>query len=223
MSENKLKLNDDKTEAILFHSKSSFAKNQKPGAILVGNSQIHFSNSARNLGFMITEDMSLDTHISHTCRTAYTAIRQISTIRQYLTIQATKTLVCAFVLSRLDYCNSLLSGCPQYLLYKLQKVQNSAARLVLQARKHDHATPLLRKLHWLPIQARIEYKLSVLCHNFFIDSSPHYLSSILSVYTPKRTLRSASDKLILSVPKINTSRFGECSFSYCAAKQWNSS
>ena len=128
---------------------------------------------------MITEDMSLESHISHTCRTAYISIRQISTIRKYLTTQATKTLVCAFVLSRLDYCNALLSGCPQYLLQKLQKVQNSAARLILKAKKYDHAKPLLHKLHWLPIQARIEYKLSVHCHNFFFNESPHYLSSIL--------------------------------------------
>ena len=222
MSENKLKLNDEKTEAILFHSKSSFNSEQKPSSILVGDAQIPFANSARNLGFMITEDMSLETHISHTCRTAYIAIRQISTIRKYLTIQATKTLVCAFVLSRLDYCNALLSGCPHYLLNKLQKVQNSAARLVLQAKKFDHVTPLLHKLHWLPIQARIEYKLSVHCHNFFINSSPHYLSTLLSVYTPNRTLRSSADTHILTVPVINTARFGERSFSYCAARQWNS-
>ena len=63
----------------------------------------------------------------------------------------------AFVLSRLDYCNSIPSGCPEHLLEKLQKVQNSAARLVLKAHKRDHVSPLLRTLHWLPIQARIEY------------------------------------------------------------------
>ena len=61
--------------------------------------------------------------------------------------QATQTLVCSLVLSRLDYCNSLLSGCPQYLLDKLQKVQNAAARLVRKAKKSDHIHPILETLH----------------------------------------------------------------------------
>ena len=222
MSENKLKLNDDKTEALLFHSKKSFSSVQKPASVLVGNSSISFCPSARNLGFIISEDMSLDAHISHICRTAYIAIRQISSIRHYLSLHATKVLVCAFVLSRLDYCNALLSGCTQQHIDKLQKIQNSAARLVTRTRKRDHITPILQSLHWLPIHARIEYKIAVLCHNFFSGSSPLYLSSCLSVYAPSRNLRSASDNRILVKPVVRTKSFGERSFSFSAPRIWNS-
>ena len=70
---------------------------------------------------MISDKMSLDRHISELMSIAYMEIRRISSIRQYLTVEATKTLVCAFVLSKLDYCNSLLSGCPLYNLGRLQK------------------------------------------------------------------------------------------------------
>ena len=181
-----------------------------------------FSSSARNLGYIISEDMSLDAHISHICRSAYIAIRQISSIRQYLTLQATKILVCAFVLSRLDYCNSLLSGCSQYHIDKLQKIQNSAARLVTRTRKRDHITPILHSLHWLPVRARIEYKLSVLCHNFFSGSCPLYLSTCLSVYSPSRNLRSSADTRILAKPSVRTKSYGERSFSFCAPSIWNS-
>ena len=87
----------------------------------------------------------------------------MNSIRHYLSVQATKTLVSAFVLSRLDYCNSPLSGCPQYLLNRLQKVQNNAACLILKAPKTDHITLHLRTLHWLPIDATIKYKLCSLC------------------------------------------------------------
>ena len=73
-----------------------------------------------------------------------------------LTVEAIKTLVCAFVLSRLDHCNSLLSGCPRYLLGRLQKVQNSAVKLVFKARKRDHVQPLQQAFHRLPVQARID-------------------------------------------------------------------
>ena len=191
----------------------SFSSNTKPSSILVGNADITFSDSARNLGFILSSDMSLDQHITHICRSAYAALRQISTIRQYLTTEAAKKLVCALVLSRLDYVNALLAGCPKHCLDRLQKVQNSAARLVLKAKKRDHVTPLLQILHWLPIEARIQYKLSLLCHNFFSDSSPTYISALLSVYTPARNLRTSNDHRILSVPWVRTKTFGERAFS----------
>ena len=166
--------------------------------------------------------MTLDKHISNTCRSAYYELRKISTIRHTLSDRTTNTLVCAFVLSKLDYCNSLLSGCPLYLINKLQKVQNSAARLVLKARKTDHVTPLLHALHWLPIQSRINYKLSTLCFNFFLGSSPSYFSELLTVYTPTRQLRSSTDDRILSVPRIKTKTYGQRTFTYSASTQWNS-
>ena len=201
MTLNKLKLNDDKTEALLIHKhNTSSSLSSLPTSLTVGTTDIHFSSSARNLGYILSDDLSLNNHISHVCRSAYTAIRQISSFRHYLTVTATKTLVCALVLSRLDYCNSLLAGSPKHIIDKLQKVQNSAARLVFRAKKHDHITFLLHFLHWLPVQARIEYKLSVLCHNFFSDSCPSYLADLLSVYSPSRTLRSSADIRILKVP-----------------------
>ena len=165
--------------------------------------------------------MSLDLHVTQVCRSAYTAIRQISSIRSYLTSESTKKLVCSLVLSRLDYSNSLLAGCSKQTPEKLQKGQNSAARLTVKAKKRDHITPILSSLHWLPIHARIEYKLSVICHNFFFNSSPSYLSDLLSVYTPARQLRSSSDHYTLSVPKVRTKLYGERAFSYAGPKQWN--
>ena len=142
-------------------------------------------------------------------------ISQISYFRRYLTVTATKTLVCALVLSRLDYCNSLLAGSPKHIIDKLQKVQNAAARLVFRAKKRDHITPLLHSLHWLPVQARIDYKLSVLCHNFFSDSCPSYLADLLSVYSPSRTLRSSADTRTLKVPVTRTKTYGQRSFLCC--------
>jgi len=207
---------------VFIHNHKSSYVSTFPTSLQVGNSDIQFTPSARNLGYILSNNMSLDKHISHICRSAYTAILQISSIRHYVTVNATKTLVCSLVLSRLDYCNSLLSGSPKHFIEKLQKVQNSAARLVLKAKKRDHVTPLLHSLHWLPIQARIDYKLSVLCHNFFSESCPSYLTELLSVYSPSRQLRSSADMRILSVPKTRTKTYGERSFSFCAPKQWNS-
>ena len=128
---NKLKLNNDKTEALLLRTSSKSFSASKPTTISVCCCEISFSSSARNLGFYIRDDMSVELHIKSVCQSAYTELRRISTIRHLLSVDSTKTLVSAFVLSRLDYCNSLLSGYPTHL-EKLQKVQNSAARLVLK-------------------------------------------------------------------------------------------
>ena len=120
-----------------------------------------------------------------------------------------------------DYCNSLLSGCPLYILRRLQKVQNSAAELVLISRRRDHVQPLLQALHWLPVHARVGYKLSTVCHNFFSDSSPAFLCD-LTVYKPSRQPRSSADTRTLRIPHVKTETFCQRSFSYSAPKQWNS-
>ena len=107
----------------------------------------------------------MKTHVSNLVRSANFELRRISSIRHLLSTDATKTLVSVFVLSRLDYCNSLLFSCRQYLLNKLQKVQNNAARLVLRVSKTERISPHLASLHWMPIDKRIQYKLSCLCYN----------------------------------------------------------
>ena len=157
--------------------------------------------------------MFLVSYISNTCKAAYIQIRHISSIRHLLTTQATQTLVCSLVLSRLDYCNSLLSGCPQYLLDKLQKVHNAEARLVCKAKKSDHIHPFLETLHWLPVTHCIQYKISTICFNSISGTAPQYMSDLLQPYTPARQLRSASDTRIFVTPRVNTKTFGERSFS----------
>ena len=109
----------------------------------------------------------------------YIQISHISSIRHLLTTQATQTLVCSLVLSRLDFCNSLLSGCRQYLLEKLQKVQNAAARLVCKAKKFDHIHPILETLHWPPVTHRIQYKMSTICFSSISGTAPLHREKLL--------------------------------------------
>ena len=82
--------------------------------------------------------------------------------------------------------------------------------------------PLLQALHCVPAQARINYKLSTVCHNFFFDSSPAYFSDLGTVYTPSWQLRSSADTRMLRICHVRTKTFGQRCFSYCATKQWNS-
>ena len=148
-------------------------------------------------------------------------MRRISSIRHLLTTEATATLVSALVLSRLDYCNSLLYGCPQHLLNKLQKVQNAAARLILRIPKTEHTSPHLASLHWLPIFSRIQYKISTICYNCPNSTAPDYLTDLLTIYKPARQLRSSSDTSALRIPAFRTQSFGDRSFSHSAPSVWN--
>ncbi|WP_419650303.1 reverse transcriptase domain-containing protein, partial [Thiolapillus sp.] len=219
MTLNKLKLNDDKTEAMIVSSgrKSRSLSFSFPDFITVGCASVPLSDSVKNLGVTFDCHLTMKTHVSNLVRSANFELRRISSIRHLLSTDATKTLVSAFVLSRLDYCNSLLFGCPQYLLNKLQKVQNNAARLVLRVSKTDHISPHLASLHWLPIDSRIQYKLSSLCYNCLNSTAPDYLTELLRIYKPTRQLRSSSDTSILCIPTVRTHSLGQRSFFLCCA------
>ena len=223
MESNKLSLNAGKTEAMLITSPRNSVSDCLPSSINVSGSSIRFSDSLSSLGLTIDNTLSMRLYVLTICRLAYYELRRISSIRHFLSTPATKTLVCSFVLSRLDYCNSLLAGCPKYLIDKLQRVQNNAARLVLRARKRDHATPLLSSLHWLPVNSRIHYKICSLTYTSLFDSGPTYLSDRLQIYSPPRLLRSSSDSRILSMPPpYNTKSFGLRRFSQQSPLSWNS-
>ena len=126
----------------------------------------------------------------------------------------------AFITSRLDYYNSLLAGSPSQLYARLQRIQNSAARLVSKTKKFDHITPVLIKLHWLPIPLRITYKLLLLVFKAQNNLGPCYLTELLTPYAPSRQLRSSS-KALLQPKKSKLVHYGDRSFSVLAPSLWN--
>ena len=147
MTENQLKLNDDKREALLFPFLSSLKPStvSLPDSITLESHKIPFSDSARNLGFILDSKLSIKKHVIKICQTAYFELKRISSICRFLTEDATKTFVTSYILLRLDYCNCLLMGTPDSVIQPLQKIHNFAARLVLLAPRHHHSTPLLEK------------------------------------------------------------------------------
>ena len=142
---------------------------------------------------------------------AYLELRKLGQIRSYLDIDSTKTLACAFILSRIDYCNSLLINVSEHNLNKLQMVQNNATRLIYKVSKREHVTPLLHELHWLPVRARIEYKIAITCFKSRYCLGPMYLNTLVSPYNPPRDLRS-SKKNTLCVPETKLKTYGDRAF-----------
>ena len=218
MKHNFLKLNDDKSEFILFGSHQQLAKVSVPH-VEIGGSSVPSSIVVRNLGVMFDSAMSLKPHVSNVIRNSALHLRNIGRLRKYLNRTASEQVVHAFVTSRLDMANSLLYGLPQEQLNRLQRIQNIAARVVTRSKKSCHITPILKDLHWLPVRYRIVYKILLIVYKAVNGISPLYISNLLSFYTPSRNLRS-NEKLLLIEPKSKHS-WGDRSFVVAAPRLWN--
>ena len=146
-------------------------------------------------------------------------LKSVGSIRQYINTDACKILTHALVTSRLDYSNSLLFGLTHCVISCLQRVQNTAARIVTQTRKRDHITPVLRLLHWLPLQYRLRFKVCLHVYRTMSGRAPNYLCNLLVKYRPARPLRSESQMLLHSA--VTCTQYGSRSFAAAAATCWN--
>lgn len=220
MNTNQLKLNDDKTEALLFSPPNLPFSCALPTGVSVGSHIIPFSDNARNLGFVMDSQLSMRQHVTRVCQIAFFELRRISSIRRYLSQDATKTIVTSCILSRLDYCNSLLMGTDKIVTQRMQIVQNYAARLILGASRRSPATPLLRTLHWLPISERIKYKVACICYNIITETAPSYLTELLPKYSNLSKLRSASDTRMFQDGHYQRKTHGYRSLQYYGPHFW---
>ena len=170
MNLNKLLLNPSKIEFLLIGTKQQRLKFSDLTNLSLSNDIIPVSSSARNLGFIFDSDMSFFEQINSVSKSCHFHIRDIRRIRHILPLSAATALANSLVSSKLDYCNSLYSGISQSNLNKLQRIQNSLARVITNTSKYQHITPTLKKLHWLPIKQRIEYKLCLLTYKTQINN-----------------------------------------------------
>jgi hypothetical protein len=219
MALNFLQLNDDKTECLLISSK--YREKIPLNAIRIGNEDITPSCKARNIGVIFDHEMNMDYQISSIIRQCYYQIRRVGKIRKILTINSAKTIVHALITAKLDYCNSLLIGLPENQISRLQRLQNSAARLIYQTRKYDHVTPLLYELHWLPVRYRISYKVILLTYKGLNNLAPQYISDLLKLKETCHNLRSEDQQMLVET-NIETVTYGGRAFSIIGPKLWNS-
>jgi len=219
MCKHQLKMNDEKTEFLVISSKQ-MAPRFTPPTLTIGNSEITAATSARNLGVTQDQFASMELHISNICRGAYFQLKNISKLRRYFDRESLECLVHAFVTSRLDYCNSLFCGLPSTLLKRLQRIQNTAARILTKTPKHDHISPVLESLHWLPIEKRVDFKTLLLVFKAIHHLAPVYLQELIIPHTPSRTLRSA-DKHLLHVPFTSSTLVMDRAFSVAGPRLWN--
>ena len=220
MVHNKLQMNNPKTECLIIGTRQQLDK-VTFDSINVNGTVVKAVDNVRNLGAYLDRNMSMCKHIDVKCHVAFGHLFNIIKIRKYLTKEATTTLAQSFVFNHLDYCNSLLYGLPDYQIRKFQRIQNMAAKIVFQARKCDHVTPLLKELHWLPVYYRITFKVLLYTFKGVHKLAPQYICDMFRVRHATYSLRSASS-LTLDVPKTKCKTLKDRSLPVAGPVLWNS-
>ena len=192
-----------------------------PTSITIGNAQFPFKQSVKNLGFALDCHLTMNAHVSNIDRTCYFEVHHLASICRFLTSTATATLASAFVLSRIDYCNSLLFGSTHYVTSHLQRTQKYAARVILRLPMSSRITIHLISLHWLPVKVRSTYKIACLCYHCHSSTAPSYVTDMLHK-KPLHTRFSSYTMPLLNRPAHSRATLGDRSFSFASSSVWNS-
>ena len=197
MNQNMLKLNDDKTELIVFTLKYKQDLYNDLNITICGT-VVNCSSQVRDLGVIIDRVLSLRQHVSYISKTCRFHLRNISRINKYIPQDTSVVLIKSLVMSRLDYSNGLLYRLPKYTVSDLQAIQNTAAQESAQERLRDHdsMSRTLMELHWLPVEKRIEYKLLLYTYKALHGLAPGYLCELVVPYVPLRVIRSVESNLL---------------------------
>ena len=220
MSANLLSLNPSKTEFLVIGLPQQTAKVNNPSLAIASNNVLHPVSHARNLGFIIDNNLSFDQQISALSRSCSYHLRDLRRIRPTLNFHTANIIATSLVQSKLDYCNSLYLNLPAHCINKLQVIQNNMARAITSKRKFDHISPTLHSLHWLKIKERINYKIISLTYSALQSGKPHYLRDLITLQSTRST-RSGS-LITLSRPPASKLKISNRSFYYMAPVLWNS-
>ena len=191
----------------------------KKQPLVLEGSIIQPKDKVRNLGVLIDQTLSMKSHVSFVVSSCENQLRKLGRVRRNLTSEASHCAVRGAVLSRIDYCNSLLAGLGPTQIHRLQLIQNKAARIISRTKKYDSISPVISSLHWLTVHKRIKYKILVLAYKSLHNTAPGYLRQLIPDYQPTRQLRSASASNLQT--KIVRKKIGEGAFSVIAPKLWN--
>ena len=202
MSSNYLTLNPSKTEFLLIGLPQQTSKIVNPSLSLPTTIPIIPSLSAKNLDFIFDSTLSLSKQISSLSSGFHYHIRDLRRIRHTLDSTTTTTIATALVHSRIDYCNCLYHGLPITQIKRLRHIQNGFARAVTRTPIHSHIAPVLKSLHWLKVEQRIQYKIIFNTHNHLHITEPKYLHRLTNIKPSSRTR--SSDHLCLSLPPVST-------------------
>ena len=214
MTEFFLCLNASKTK-ILVICPPSIRENITLRGTFIENVYIRFVRHAKNLGVILDEILSFEQQVQYVVKASICMIKKIAEIKSFLTEDELITVVCACILSKIDYCNAVYYGINENLLKKLQSVQNSAMHII-RKRTNQHelsTTELFKKYHWLPVRKRIIFKMLLIVHKCLLGRAPESLCNMFQLGGSERTKKLEE--------RACQGAMGERSFSVAGAKLWN--
>ena len=224
MLQRRLKLNENKTEITIIKGNMRHSISEDFGALVLGDSMVRPLEVVKNLGVILDSSLKLDKHVSMIVKSCNFQLRNLYAVKRFLNKESLITLVHSLVISKVDYCNSLFIGLSHHVLRKLQSILNRAARLIYSLAPGTPTTGYLIDLHWLPVKARIEFKICLLTFKAVKFGKPKYIADMLlfSQAHGDRSLRSADDPFLLLEPRaVNERGLASHSFSYVAPRLFN--
>ena len=216
---NGLLLNTSKTEALVAATKAQVARFDNADGISIGDTTVEISTSIRVLGITIDQYLTFDDHITKVDSSCNYHIHSLRHIRHLIYRKTANTIACLVVIIKLDYCNAVLYGITGKNILRLQRVQNSLARVVCVASFHSPSALLLHSLHWLSIRHRITHKVATLTSKALHHRQPTYLYQLLNIYSQARQLPPSGAGLLVKTETLN--KTSDPAFAIAAASTRN--
>jgi hypothetical protein len=215
MSRHHLKLNPDKT--VFLPICRDLTRLFDP--LEIGTHNIDPSHKTRNLGFIFNRNLTIADHVKHIRQSTFYHLKRITSLRHCISFNQLEILTHAFITSRVDFCNSMFYGSTKDVLRGVRSVLSFTAKAITGANFRTPSDPIFKNLHWLPLNARISFKLAVLAFKIIHNQAPSYLQKHIRAVSPPRLTRYSSAPVLtsLSYSSKSVSRFCErsCFYSIC--------
>ena len=217
---NYLKLNEDKSKFMIVSNSSATTD-----ILQFNDVDFKLEKVVKNLGFLIDRTLNFNAQINQVCRKGFNLLRNLWKISSKLNNIDLKTrLITSCLFPHIDYCNSLYACLPNKYIHKLQRLMNAAVRFIFNFRRFERISisEHLKKLHFLPVKYRVDFKVCSLVYKIMIGAAPEYLANLIRPKTSLPSLRVYNDQFLLEVPKPEKENYKNRCFSLYAPKLWNS-
>ena len=220
-AENKMKINEKKTNCMLIGTNQKLARRPcRELNLAINNHKLDTVESEKLLGVHFDRNLSFTKHVDFVCKNISSKIALLCRIKQYLPLQARKLYFNSYILPVIDYCLTVWGNAPKLQIERIHKLQKRAARVILDSPPDSSSKPLFEELGWLTVFERVEYNKAILLYKSMNNMSPTYISSLFNFQNSEYYSLRSIENNNMAIPKHNTELFKN-SFQYSGTKIWN--